>query len=122
MKALEDPKIIESLSQKRTYRNEGCWESGYAYLYESIRAYEDLAAVLIDHDANTLIFTMENIVPSLVELLSPTQKRDLQSKLREHLKDKRMCEIPSNCSQADEEDTTTVREAANYALKLLEEN
>ena len=122
MNSREDPRIIERLNENSRYPPEGCWERGCWYLYEAIRNYEDLAVVLGNNDTNTLLFAMQRIAPTIVGLLSSYQRRDLQSRLERHLGDKRMCEISSDCSQADEEDTTTVEEAASYALKILGEN
>jgi hypothetical protein len=118
MKTYEDPKIVEKLQRsKRIYQ--GTWEHGSVYLFDSIRAYEDLASVLMSMDANDLIVSMRDITPLVAGDLTGVQRKDLTERLTRHLQDARMCDIEYAGFHEDDEDATTVSQAAACALDCL---
>ncbi|GEM_PF-5092012 len=120
MKAREDPRIIERIRERdKVYGRYG--GKAYDHLYDSIRTYEDIAAMLLSADSNTLIVAMKGIVPLITGDLTSVQRKDLTQRIQRHLSDMRMWEFPYGGFQADEDDTTTVKEAANDALRKLEE-
>ncbi len=118
MRRLEDPKIVREL-QKGKIHYGNSWEQGSAYLFDSIRAYEDLAAALLLTDSNDLIVSMRDIIPLVAGELTRVQRKDLALKVSKHLKDTRMCDITYRGFQADEEDTTTIAETAVHTLDYL---
>jgi len=120
MEALEDPRIARRLQGSEKYRRGERREDGCTNPCRSIRPYEDLAAELESTDANRVIAAMREINPSITGLLSPRQIGDLRKRLVCYLGDTRMKEFAYGGFQADEDDTSTVSEAANYALKRLE--
>ena len=118
MKTLENPSIVEKL-QKSKKLYQGTWEHDSVYLFDSIRTYEDLASALMLTDANDLIVSMRDITPMVARDLTKVQRKDLASRVSNHLHDDRMCSTEYGFFQSDEEEAITVAHAANYALNYL---
>ncbi len=82
-------------------------------------SYENLATSLDSEDPYTVISAMQRITPLTADRLHPGQREDLRKRLEGHLNDKRMRDFVYGCSQADEDDVSTVSEEAEYALGRL---
>jgi hypothetical protein len=96
------------------------WQDGYKKSYDSVKSYADLKQLVSSDDANTKIFTMDNIVPPIVDLLSDTERKELSDILQAQLTDDRSGETPDFTTKHTYH-TSTVSDSAKHALTVLEE-
>ncbi|MFH1510710.1 MAG: hypothetical protein ABIF10_03385, partial [Candidatus Woesearchaeota archaeon] len=95
------------------------WESVCSHLYDTIESYGDLKKFILSGTVNERIFSMKNILPDIVGLLTDPQRKELSDILKTKIHDDTLCDIGGSYSYADNEDTCTVGHAANNALSLL---
>jgi hypothetical protein len=111
--------IVRRIKDEKVGLSTFSWQGECNGLYNEVKSYGTLKEILLEKDINRKILAMQYIAPLIVDLLDEKELEDLSDILKGHLSDNCMCQISPSAPQSDEEDTTTVADAASYALSFL---